>query len=84
MYDNFFETVRSTDQEQPEGWEQLVTYSSEHANLEDPDPDDPNSSIPGLNDEWLNDQEMAARHQSRMRGRREADLREQDKIHNLK
>ncbi len=66
VYDNFFETVQSTDQEQPEGWEQLVTYSSERANLEDPDPDDPNSSVPGLNDEWLTDQEMAARHQRRM------------------
>ena len=58
VYDNFFETVHSTEEVTPEGWERLVTFSSECV-IDDDDED----YIPELPDEWVDDETLICHHQ---------------------
>ncbi len=57
VYDNFFETVHSGDDEVPTGWEDLVTYSSDRVLIDEDDP----ASIPELADEWVDDATLETR-----------------------
>ena len=62
VYNDFFETVHSGEEEAPENWTDLIIFNSfcsEH------DPDD----APDLSDEWLSQQELAQRLEERAQRR---------------
>ena len=65
VYDNYFETVHSTESEIPAGWENLVTYSRDRVPMDDDDPE----NLPELADEWLSEPEMDIRRRQRMERR---------------
>ncbi len=65
VYDNFFETVHSGDDQVPTGWEDLVTYSSDRVLIDEDDP----ASIPELADEWVDDATLETPRRRRMERR---------------
>ena len=64
VYDNFFKTVHSTENEVPNSWEDLVTFSSDR--VLDVDDDE---YIPELPDEWVDDATKEYRRHRRMERR---------------
>ena len=56
VYDNYFETVHSTEDAAPEHGEQLVTFSSDRVVDNDDD-----EYVPDLPDEWVDDATLEAR-----------------------
>ena len=55
VYDDFFETVHSSDVTQPAVWEELVIFSRQQANYDIED-------VPELAKEWLNPEELAEKY----------------------
>ncbi len=66
VYDNFFETVHSGDDDkEPAGWENLVTFSRDQVFLDDDDP----VAVPELADEWVDEATLETRRRQRMERR---------------
>jgi Reverse transcriptase (RNA-dependent DNA polymerase) len=55
VYDDFFETVHATDNEEPNEWPELIVFQSFRADL------DEDGYVPELSDEWLDDSALRER-----------------------
>jgi hypothetical protein len=66
VFDDFFETVNSTEEEEPKEWEDLVVFNQYKNDLDDDD-----GSLE-LTDEWLSPEELFERKQQRMEERDDA------------
>ena len=63
VYDDYFETVHSSEDEEPQSWPELVTFQTFRNDIDDED------YVPLLADEWLNDAEVADRHRAELERR---------------
>ena len=63
VYDDYFKTVHATAEEEPPSWKELVTFQSFCSEYDDED------YVPELGEEWLTQEEKAAR-QERERAKR--------------
>jgi len=63
VYDDYFETVHSSEDEEPKSWPELITSQTFRNDLDDED------YVPLLADEWLNEAEVADRHRAELERR---------------
>ena len=63
VYDDFYETVHSDDNDEPQEWPDLVVFNSFRSEVDEDD------GIPDLADEWLNPDERRARQAERARAK---------------
>jgi hypothetical protein len=66
VYDDFFETMHTNDDNPPDVWSDLVIVQTYRAHLDDDAPE----SIPELSDEWLNPSELANRRRHLLKRKR--------------
>ena len=63
VYDDYFETVHSRDDQEPEGWNELLRFNRFQTEF------DEDQDVPDLPDEWLNPQELGERRAQREQNR---------------
>ena len=63
VYDDYFETVHSRDDQEPASWNELLRFNRFQTEFDD------DQDVPDLPDEWLNPQEMQIRIDRRQRDR---------------
>ena len=65
VYDDYFETVHSRDDQEPASWNELLRFNRFQTEFDD------DQEVPDLPDEWLNPQELQLRIDQRQRNRNE-------------
>ena len=63
VYNDYFETVHSRDDQEPESWNELLRFNRFQTEF------DEDQNVPDLPDEWLNPQELIQRREQRERNR---------------
>ena len=71
IYDSYFETVHSTQEEPPQIWDQLVVFNRSLANF------DEKQNLPELSDEWM-DPEECKDHEETSKQKKELDRKEDE------